>query len=638
MYLILKHFLINIVTIHDFEFLYIIGRGGFGRIWKVKSKDTGKYFALKQMDKSKIIEQNSEKSILKERLFLSKLRNPFIVSMICSFTDKDNIYLVLKLLTGGDLRYHLCNYNYSFTETQLKFLLSNILLALKYIHAKGIIHRDLKPENILFDDKGYAYLCDFGIAWSVEEKHEGDNSGTPGYMAPETLFEKEQKYSVDFYSLGAIGYEIIIGKAPYEGNNRHDIQKQMEEKKASISSKDAKHFTKFCIDCINSLLNQNGEKRLGAKNGVSEIQDHTFFKGLNWDLIYQHKYLSPLTEIIKALRDSESNHEELFDSEYCQKKDNVNKSTLEKYEKIKKGKNYGNYFRKYSYICLDNLVKEISVNTNNKGNNNLINGSKNLIKNQSVIYPNIYNVNKRKNYNNYNGKEKLQFPILKQKIRESMFLRKQKENKLKGYYENRLLKYKSAIKNLLYNNRLPQNLNLQDYSNNNNNLLFNQYQNNFNNLYNRCCCCNCAYNSQWNCNCCNNNNNNKYNSDLKTIYMDNDEDIDQTIILPANRYFYDQNLIERKNIMNIPVFRNTNRYITMAREPYVEIAETSIDENSDDVVVPIQIPADRLQQNDQIMRNQIKNGNESPTKFKIKMVKVSKNRDKHKPKEKSPYK
>ena len=88
------------------------------------------------MSKAKIIDQNSERSILQERLFLSKMNNPFLVNMLCSFQDKDNLYLVLQLFTGGDLRYHLTNYIYSFTETQLKFLLSNIVLGLQYIHSK----------------------------------------------------------------------------------------------------------------------------------------------------------------------------------------------------------------------------------------------------------------------------------------------------------------------------------------------------------------------------------------------------------------------------------------------------------------------------------------------------------------------
>ena len=102
--------------------------------------------------------------------------------MFCSFQDKDYLYIILQLFSGGDLRYHLINYNYSFTETQIKFLFSNIILGLEYIHSQGIIHRDLKPENILFDKKGYAYITDFGIAICKDEEKDRNKAGTLGYM------------------------------------------------------------------------------------------------------------------------------------------------------------------------------------------------------------------------------------------------------------------------------------------------------------------------------------------------------------------------------------------------------------------------------------------------------------------------
>ena len=377
--------IIKIVTINNFQYLYKIGRGGFGNVWKVKNKETGKYFALKQMAKAKIIDQNSERSILKERFFLSKMNNPFIVNMLCSFQDKDHIYLVLQLLTGGDLRYHLTNYNYSFTETQIKFLLSNIVLGLQYIHSKDIIHRDLKPENIIFDDKGYAYITDFGIAWSRNDNNEGDNSGTPCYMAPETLFGLDQDFYVDFYSLGVIGYEIILGKTPYDGNSRREIKKQMQDKYILLENDEVDNYSDICVEFINKLLEEKPEKRLGSDSGVCQIKEDIFFKGLNWDLIYQHKYLSPIFDIIKMARIKEGGVEELFDLEYCAKEESVNKTTIERYDKIRKGRYYSKYFRNYSIICVDNIlrelpkrkkykvIKKINLNNPNENNNNNIN-------------------------------------------------------------------------------------------------------------------------------------------------------------------------------------------------------------------------------------------------------------------------
>ena len=111
----------NIVKKDDFIFLYAIGKGSFGKVWKAKYKKANNYLAIKQMSKTKVIDQNRENSVMKERLFLSNLRSQFIVNMLCSFQDLNNLYLGLELMKGGDLRYHLINNNQGFTESQLKF-------------------------------------------------------------------------------------------------------------------------------------------------------------------------------------------------------------------------------------------------------------------------------------------------------------------------------------------------------------------------------------------------------------------------------------------------------------------------------------------------------------------------------------
>ena len=123
-------------------------------------KKNNKKYALKEMSKVKIIDKKSVKSIRDERNFLSKLHHPFIVNMICSFQDFDNLYLVMDLLTGGDLRYHLCRIR-KFTEEETKFFISCLLLGLEYIHKNNIIHRDIKPENLVSDEQGYVRVTEF---------------------------------------------------------------------------------------------------------------------------------------------------------------------------------------------------------------------------------------------------------------------------------------------------------------------------------------------------------------------------------------------------------------------------------------------------------------------------------------------
>ena len=194
--------------------MYAIGKGGFGRVWKVMHKKTKKIFAMKEMSKAKIYIRKSINSISKEREFLSKLNYPFLSNMHYAFQTQTHLYIILDYLSGGDLRYHICKKNI-FSEKETKFLISNIILSLEYIHSNHIIHRDIKPENLVFDSKGYLHLTDFGIA---SEHYEKDilinSSGTPGYMAPEVLIKKPHSFEVDFYALGIIIYELVYGKRP----------------------------------------------------------------------------------------------------------------------------------------------------------------------------------------------------------------------------------------------------------------------------------------------------------------------------------------------------------------------------------------------------------------------------------------
>ena len=136
------------------------------------------------MSKVKIIDKKSEKSIKNEREFLSYLHNPFIVNMYYAFQDYENLYLVMDLLTGGDLRYHISKKK-KFSESQTKFFIGNLLLGLEYIHKNNIIHRDIKPENLVLDSKGYLRITDFGVAKKNKKDNSKETSGTPGYMAPE---------------------------------------------------------------------------------------------------------------------------------------------------------------------------------------------------------------------------------------------------------------------------------------------------------------------------------------------------------------------------------------------------------------------------------------------------------------------
>ena len=218
----------DMISRSSFEFLGIIGRGGFGKVWKVYSRKYKRQYAMKEMSKAKIIDKKSEKSVKAERDLLAIMNHPFIINMHFSFQDNDNLYIAMDLLTGGDLRYHICSMkNKKFNEVQTKFFIACIILSLEYIHTNNILHRDLKPENLVLDDKGYVKLTDFGIAKIYQKENYRETSGTPGYMAPEVMCAQNHTIAVDYFALGVIGYEFMNGVRPYLGKNRKEIKEKM---------------------------------------------------------------------------------------------------------------------------------------------------------------------------------------------------------------------------------------------------------------------------------------------------------------------------------------------------------------------------------------------------------------------------
>ena len=186
------------------------------------------------MSKVKIIDKKSIKSINSERDLLSELYSPYIVNMYYAFQDKEYLYLVMDLLPGGDLRYHISIHK-KFSEEQTRFFICGIILSLEYIHSKGIIHRDIKPENLVLDAKGYVRLTDFGIAKKIKEDNSNETSGTPGYMSPEVLNSKNHSFPADYFALGVIGYEFKKGERPYKGKNRKEIKDKINKEQIQLT-------------------------------------------------------------------------------------------------------------------------------------------------------------------------------------------------------------------------------------------------------------------------------------------------------------------------------------------------------------------------------------------------------------------
>lgn len=277
----------------DFQLHYVIGKGGFGKVWKLEHKKTGVLYAMKEMSKARVLSKKSVVSVMNERELLTALRHPFIVNMHFAFQDRDNLYLVTDLMPGGDLRYHLSRLH-TFTQDQSRFFLACILVGLDHLHKHNVIHRDIKPENLVLDARGYVRITDFGITRLYSPDNARETSGTPGYMAPEVVCQQPHSFTVDYFAVGVLLYEFMTGKRPYPGRTRKEIKDQVLARQATATSEQLPaNWDPTALDLINRLLQRKPTHRLGA-GGLAEVKAHPWFAALDWEALMDKTLEAPL--------------------------------------------------------------------------------------------------------------------------------------------------------------------------------------------------------------------------------------------------------------------------------------------------------------------------------------------------------
>ena len=219
---------------------------------------------MKEISKAKAYLTKTTKSIINQRKFLEMFNYKLLCKMYYAFQDTDFLYIIMDYLSGGDLRYAICKRDY-FTEQETKFIGACIVLSLKYLHGINVIHRDLKPENLCFDEKGYLHLTEFGISLECKKGEKIINaSGTPGYMAPETIINKPYDFCADYFALGVILYELMKGERPFKGKDRKEIKDNMFTIKINLDKDDIPEdwHDMNVINLINQLLNLKKKERL----------------------------------------------------------------------------------------------------------------------------------------------------------------------------------------------------------------------------------------------------------------------------------------------------------------------------------------------------------------------------------------
>ena len=365
----------------SFEFINLIGHGGFSKVWKVRWKKNNLIFALKEVSKARVIDKKCIKSILLEREFLAKMNHPFIVNMHFSFQDSNSLYLVMDLVIGKDLRYHLMRQK-RFSEEQTKFYIACAILVFEYIHKNNLIHRDIKPENFILDEKGYSRLTDFGIAKKLDNISKNDTSGTPGYMAPEVVCAQEQNIAVDYYSLGIMAYEFMKGIRPYLFKNNNELKKKLIETQVVINKHELPDGWGIeAADFINRLIVRKPSNRLGYR-GANEVKGHIWFRGFQWNKLYMFEMKPPFVPDVPKKDVHIGNVV-------------IDNDTMKRYKKIMSSKEYKTAFKSFLfYNSYDkNLYKETFTNPHEEleakefENKNLINNKdKNLIKTVNKSY------------------------------------------------------------------------------------------------------------------------------------------------------------------------------------------------------------------------------------------------------------
>ncbi|PFX32896.1 Beta-adrenergic receptor kinase 2 [Stylophora pistillata] len=282
------------LTMNDFSVHRIIGRGGFGEVYGCRKADTGKMYAMKCLDKKRIKLKQGETLALNERIMLSMVNNPFIVCMTYAFQTPDKLCFVLDLMNGGDLHYHLSQHGV-FSEDDVRFYASEIILGLEHMHDRKICYRDLKPANILLDEHGHVRISDLGLACDFSKKKPHASVGTHGYMAPEVLKKGEAYDScADWFSLGCMLFKLLVGHSPFRQHKTKD-KHEIDRLTLTYDVEYPESFSEEMKSLLAGLLNRDVPSRLGCRgSGAIEVRQHEFFKSNDWKLVELLKYPPPL--------------------------------------------------------------------------------------------------------------------------------------------------------------------------------------------------------------------------------------------------------------------------------------------------------------------------------------------------------
>ncbi|XP_024120560.1 serine/threonine-protein kinase N2 [Oryzias melastigma] len=303
------------LQMEDFQCISVLGRGHFGKVLLAEYKKSGKLYAIKALKKADIVTRDEIDSLMCEkRIFeaINRSQHPFLVNLHGCFQTADHVCFVMAYSSGGDLMKHI--HTNIFSQKQTWFYSSCVLLGLEFLHQNKIVYRDLKLDNLLMDADGFVRIADFGLC--KEGMGHGDRTstfcGTPEFLAPEVLIDNSYTRCVDWWELGVLIYEMLLGECPFPGDDEEEVFD-------SIVNDDVRYpanLSKDATSLIQQLLQKDPKLRLGAgEEDASEIKRHIFFQGMDWDALLAKKLKPPFLPVIRAPQDVSN-----FDEEFTQLK------------------------------------------------------------------------------------------------------------------------------------------------------------------------------------------------------------------------------------------------------------------------------------------------------------------------------
>ncbi|XP_065102741.1 protein kinase C zeta type isoform X1 [Paramisgurnus dabryanus] len=284
----------------DFDMIRVIGRGSYAKVLLVRLKKNEQIYAMKVVKKELVHDDEDIDWVQTEKhVFEQASTNPFLVGLHSCFQTESRLFLVIEYVNGGDLMFHMQRQR-KLPEEHARFYAAEICIALNFLHEKGIIYRDLKLDNVLLDQDGHIKLTDYGMC--KEGIRPGDTTstfcGTPNYIAPEILRGEDYGFSVDWWALGVLMFEMMAGRSPFDiitdnpdMNTEEYLFQVILEKPIRIP----RSLSVKAASVLKGFLNKDPKERLGCQvqTGFTDIKSHTFFRSIDWDQLEQKQVTPP---------------------------------------------------------------------------------------------------------------------------------------------------------------------------------------------------------------------------------------------------------------------------------------------------------------------------------------------------------